>query len=126
MTIADPQRAAEAHAIAAAAARLLAGTPQRSSGRLNVVSLAAEAGMQRTKLYDHHRALVDTFLVSAGQRATQGQEDLAIELAAARATITELRATVAAQAARIESLTATAVELSLAAEPPPNVRRLHT
>ena len=57
----DPQRAA----IQAAADRLLAGTPLRSTGELTVVQLAAEAGMKRWLLTHKHRDLAEQFQARA-------------------------------------------------------------
>jgi hypothetical protein len=57
--------AEEARQIQAAAARLLAGAPQRSNGRLCVVTLAGEAWLNRARLYEQHGDLVDAFLADA-------------------------------------------------------------
>ncbi|HEV8652087.1 MAG TPA: hypothetical protein VG276_22510 [Actinomycetes bacterium] len=57
----DPQRAA----IQAAADRLLAGTPLRSTGELTVVQLAAEAGMKRWLLTHKHHDLAEQFQARA-------------------------------------------------------------
>jgi hypothetical protein len=57
----DPQRAA----IQAAADRLFAGTPLRSTGELTVVQLAAEAGMKRWLLTHKHRDLAEQFQARA-------------------------------------------------------------
>lgn len=78
-----------------------------------MVSLAAEAGLNRTKLYDHHRALVDDFLQRAGTHPTAHHADTAAELAAARARINELEQLAASQQAQLQSLRAALVELTL-------------
>ena len=57
----DSQRAA----IQAAADRLLAGTPLRSTGELTVVQLAAEAGVKRWLLTHKHRDLAEQFQARA-------------------------------------------------------------
>lgn len=107
------QHEAEVLQIQAAAERLLAGTPMSSSGRLSIVALADEAGIKRSRLYDHHRDLVDAFLNRAQGRHTSDHAILTAELAHARATIKKLQQQVADQAAHIQALTAAAVELSL-------------
>ncbi|MFI7708272.1 hypothetical protein [Nonomuraea sp. NPDC049480] len=55
----------ERAAIAAAMNRLLAGTPLRSSGNLDIVTLAAEAGLKRNKLTQKHTDLKDQFYAQA-------------------------------------------------------------
>jgi AcrR family transcriptional regulator len=67
----DPVRAA----ILAAMDRLLAGTPQRSEGRLSVSQLAAEADVKRWYLTHQHTDLKDLFQArvrqsQAGQAAS--------------------------------------------------------
>lgn len=52
---------ADRAAIQAAADRLLAGTPLRSTGELTVVQLAAEAGVKRWLLTHKHRDLAERF-----------------------------------------------------------------
>ncbi|MGW0633099.1 hypothetical protein [Streptomyces sp. NPDC002758] len=54
-------RSAERDAIQAAAQRLLAGTPTRSTGALTVVQLAAEAGVKRWVLTHKHPDLRKEF-----------------------------------------------------------------
>lgn len=56
MTDEDDRRA-----ITAAMQRLFAGTPLRSSGKLDIVSLAHEAGVKRNKLTHKHTDLKDLF-----------------------------------------------------------------
>jgi len=55
----------ERAAIQAAADRLLAGTPLRSTGELTVVQLAAEAGVKRWLLTHKHRDLAEQFQARA-------------------------------------------------------------
>lgn len=51
----------ERQAITAAIDRLLTGKPLRSSGHLDIVTLAQEAGVKRNKLTHKHRDLKDLF-----------------------------------------------------------------
>lgn len=54
--------AAERRALAAAAERLLAGTPLRSTtGKLNATQLITESGLRRDVAYGDHKDLVDGF-----------------------------------------------------------------
>ncbi|MGA5069069.1 hypothetical protein ACPB9E_35760 [Streptomyces exfoliatus] len=55
-------RQAERQTIQAAADRLLAGTPTRSTGALTILQLAAEAGVKRWVLTHKHTDLRDDFL----------------------------------------------------------------
>jgi hypothetical protein len=63
-------RQAERDAIQAAARRLLAGAPIRSTGALTVLQLAAEAGVKRWVLTHKHPDLRQTF--EGQRRATNG------------------------------------------------------
>lgn len=56
---------AERDAIRAAADRLLDGTPLRSTGKLTVVQLAAEASVKRWLLTHKHRDLAEHFQARA-------------------------------------------------------------
>lgn len=58
----------ERQAIVAAMGRLLGGTPERSSGNLDIVSLAAEAGLKRNKLTQKHTDLRDQFYAERAKR----------------------------------------------------------
>jgi hypothetical protein len=61
-------RTAERAAITAAAARLLAGTPLRTtSGKLTATELILESGLRRDVLYEH-RDLIDDFKAQARLR----------------------------------------------------------
>jgi hypothetical protein len=77
----DPDRAA----IQAAADRLLAGLPLRSTGELTIVQLAHEAGLKRWLLTHKHRDLAEQF--QARVRAAGGDPPAVAEL---KARITEL------------------------------------
>ena len=83
----------ERDAIIAAMERLLAGTPLRSSGNLDIISLAEEAGLKRNKLTHKHTDLKDRFY--AERRAREGMTDreakLHDEIAQLKARIDELR-----------------------------------
>lgn len=83
----------ERDAIVAAMERLLAGTPLRSSGNLDIISLAEEAGLKRNKLTHKHTDLKDRF--HAERRAREGITDreatLHKEIAQLKARIDELR-----------------------------------
>jgi len=57
----------ERQKIEAAAGRLLAGKPLRSTGELTVVQLAAEAGLKRWKLTHQHTDLMHSFQAAARQ-----------------------------------------------------------
>jgi hypothetical protein len=59
---------ADRAAIQAAADRLLAGTPLRSTGELTVVQLAAEASVKRWLLTHKHRDLTEQFQARAKAR----------------------------------------------------------
>ena len=73
----------ERKAITEAMQRLLAGKPLRSSGRLDIVTLAEEAGLKRNKLTHKHTDLKDMFnarvkaqhSVPARETALRGQND---------------------------------------------------
>ena len=83
----------ERDAITAAMERLLAGTPLRSSGNLDIISLAEEAGLKRNKLTHKHTDLKDRFY--AERRAREGMTDreakLHNEITQLKACIDELR-----------------------------------
>jgi len=68
MTAADRQahKDHEQRLLREAMQRLLAGVPQRSNGTLTVATLAAEAGLPRHRLYEHHADLAAEFKAAAG------------------------------------------------------------
>jgi hypothetical protein len=123
----DPDR----QAITAAAARLLAGTPHRSSGELTVVALATEAGVKRWKLTHRHTDLMRAFqaearsrdwtspLVEPWQRQVRELEQRNREL---RHDNADLRARLARYARTIDDLTVT---LHTADNDPRQVTALH-
>ena len=118
----SPSVAAEAREVAQAVDRLLTGAAYRSSGHLTVVALADEAGVRRTRLYEQHRQLVNTFLERAGQgRRAPANGALDAQLRTARSRIAELESEATVQAERVRALMATVVELSLLLDPSTNV-----
>ena len=94
----DPQRAA----IQAAADRLLAGIPLRSTGELTVVQLAAEAGMKRWLLTHKHRDLAEQFQAQA--KAIGGDPPSARKLKARVQELEESLARLRAQQAERQAL----------------------
>jgi chromosome segregation ATPase len=83
----------ERQAILAAMQRLFAGTPLQSSGNLDIVALADEAGLKRNKLTHKHPDLKDQFY--AERRARDGVSDREVklhnEIALLKARIDQLR-----------------------------------
>jgi hypothetical protein len=68
--------AEEREAITAAMARLFAGAPTRSSGSLDIVTLAQEAGVKRNKLTHRHTDLKDQFYAQRAARAGVSQREV--------------------------------------------------
>jgi hypothetical protein len=91
----------ERQAITAAIERLLAGTPLRSSGALDVVTLAEEAGVKRNKLTHKHTDLKDRF--SAERKARHGIPESEIKLREEIATLKERSRTYGRNATSIGS-----------------------
>ncbi len=83
----------ERRAILAAMGRLFAGTPLRSSGSLDIVALAEEAGLKRNKLTHKHTDLKERFYAERRARdgVTEREAKLQSELALLRARFEELR-----------------------------------
>ncbi|TWP32701.1 hypothetical protein [Leekyejoonella antrihumi] len=83
----------ERDAITAAMERLLAGTPMRSSGNLDIISLAQEAGLKRNKLTHKHTDLKDRFYAECRVRdgITIREVKLHNEIAQLKARIDDLR-----------------------------------
>ncbi len=119
----------ERHQVREAAGRLLAGTPQRSNGRHTVAALAAEAGISRQRLYEHHADLAAEFKTTTGGAISPNVEALQQQLANSRERIHELEGQVTLLQERIRTLGAVITELSLEAQAgnvvvlPPNRRR---
>jgi uncharacterized protein (UPF0335 family) len=100
-----------------AADRLLGGRAQRSSGKRDVVALAEESGINRTRLYEQHREFVDDFRARAGLAPVPPNlQGLQGQLDQARERIKELEAERDRLAARIETLCAVITELTQQAE----------
>jgi hypothetical protein len=95
----DPDR----RAIQAAAGRLLAGTPLRSTGELTVVQLAAEAGVKRWLLTHRHRDLAEQF--QARVRATGGDPPPVVDLKAKIGQLAEDNARLRAENAEHKAMT---------------------
>lgn len=128
-------RTAERDAIQAAAQRLLAGAPTRSTGALTVVQLAAEAGVKRWVLTHKHPDLRKEFedtrqSVNGIPTAFQGTQARADELESTnqrlRQRINELTERNEIYAQVIHALTTKNTNLRETHPLPPNVRRLPT
>ncbi len=128
-------RLAERDAIQAAASRLLAGTPTRSTGALTVLQLAAEAGVKRWVLTHKHPDLRQVF--EEQRRATNGVPaafqllngkiaDLEAANCRLRADNTELTERVNTYAQVIHELSTEIDILRAETTLPDNVRLLHT
>jgi septal ring factor EnvC (AmiA/AmiB activator) len=75
--------------IRAAMDRILAGTPERSSGALTVVALALEAGVPRNALTQRHTDLKNEFYQRVKERGADNEDEVRL-----RATIARLRKTI--------------------------------
>ncbi|MEV1174628.1 hypothetical protein [Nonomuraea sp. NPDC049784] len=84
----------ERTAIVAAMARLLSGMPLRSSGNLDIVTLAAEAGLKRHHLTHKHTDLKELFYAQVKTRGgiPDRERKLHEEIAALTAKVESLRA----------------------------------
>jgi hypothetical protein len=108
-------RATEAASIAAAAARLLAGTPLRStSGKLTTTELITESGLRRDVVYEHATVVEDFQARVKAQHSTPASmpelADKSDKLEKERET---LKADLAAERATNAALRRIVVELSL-------------
>lgn len=83
----------ERQAVVAAMERLLAGTPLRSSGNLDIVTLANEAGVKRNKLTHKHIDLKDRFYAECRARdgVTEREAKLCSQITLLKARVDELR-----------------------------------
>jgi len=81
--------------------RLLSGSPIRSSGALNVVSLAQEAGVKRYLLTHRHTDLRDEFYDRVRAQGTVPESEVSL-----RREVTDLKETVAQLRGRTAALTA--------------------
>lgn len=107
-------RQAEQTAISAAADRLLAGTPLRSSGKLTVSALITESGLRRDVVYEH-AALAEAFRarVKAQQSTPLAMRLLTDQHAEATQQITRLKAELAAERVAGGRLRRLVAELSI-------------
>lgn len=96
-----------------AAQRLLAGSPQRSNGKLTVATLAVEAGVPRHRLYAHHTTLIAEFQTAAGSAPVSPTvQALQQQLADAHEHTALLQADNTRLQARIRTLCAVVAELT--------------
>jgi hypothetical protein len=116
MTVLDrhTRLATEQQLIREATQRLLAGTPQRSNGSFTVATLAAEAGLPRHRIYEHHADLVTEFKAKTFTGAPIAPDVTALrqQLADAHQLIEQLEATQTQLAAKITTLCAVITELT--------------
>ncbi len=106
----------ERHQVREAAERLLAGKPQRSNGKPTVVALAAEAGISRQRLYEHHADLVAEFKTATGSGLVSlDAQALQRRLVDSCEPINELEGQVCVLQERIRTLSALITELTLEA-----------
>jgi hypothetical protein len=126
-------RDAEREAITAAMERLLGGTPQRSTGALTVLQLAAEAGLKRWVLTHKHPDLKEEFerrraaangVPAAYQSMAAQVTDLQQTSARLRTENNELRERIDAYAQTIYQLCEQLRHLEQQNQPPHNVRML--
>jgi hypothetical protein len=103
----------ERHQLREAAHRLLAGIPQRSNGKLTVAALAAEAGISRQPLYEHHPDLVNEFKSTTGRAPiAPNVEALQQQLANSHERIDQLQDYVTVLREHIRTLSAVITELT--------------
>lgn len=87
--------------IKAAMNRILDGTPERSNGALTVVALAIEAGVPRNALTQRHTDLKDEFYQGIRERGADNGDEARL-----RATIAQLRKTIASKNRELAQLRA--------------------
>jgi chromosome segregation ATPase len=92
--------------IRAAMDRILDGTPERSNGALTVVALAIEAGIPRNALTQRHTDLKDEFYQRIRERGADNADEARL-----RATIAQLRKTIASKNRELAQLRADAPAL---------------
>ncbi len=116
MTRRRRDRLSERAAITAAAGRLLAGTPLRStSGRLTASELIIEAGLRRDVVYGDHKDLVEQFQtrVKAQHATPAAMQQLAEQHAELQRQLIAVRAELAAEQQAGAALRRMVAELSL-------------
>jgi Tfp pilus assembly protein FimV len=110
------QRQSEHDTIQAAADRLLAGTPLRSSsGRLTASELITECGLRRDVVYNDHKHLVEAFQarVKAQHSTPEAMRELTERNTQLTADLARARADLAAEQATSAALRQAIAELSL-------------
>lgn len=116
MTRRNRDRDAEREAIQAAATRLLAGTPLRSTaGKLTGTELITECALRRDIVYGDHKNLVDEFKARAkAQNFTrQVAQHMAEDNATLREALAKTKDELAAERERVRALVRATAELSL-------------
>lgn len=99
--------------VRAAMSRLLGSKAEQSTGAHTVVALAAESGVPRQRLYEHHGDLLDEFKATVGcGPVTPNVEALQRQLAQAREHNQEQAAEIAQLRSRIRTLSAVITELT--------------
>jgi hypothetical protein len=119
MTRQSRDRDAERTALRAAADRLLAGTPLRStSGKLTSTELIAESRLRRDVVYGDHRDLVEEFQarVKAQNAVPAAVEQVAEQNRTLKEEVARLKADLAAEREKNKVFAKVAVELSLELE----------
>ncbi|PWJ05067.1 hypothetical protein DKG34_25015 [Streptomyces sp. NWU49] len=119
MTRRRRDRDAERAAIRAAATRLLAGTPLRSTtGRLTGTELIAESGLRRDIIYGDHKDLVEEFQAQAKAQffTPAAIQKIAEQNAALKEDLADTKAELAAERERNAALVRITAELSLEPE----------
>lgn len=112
-------RDAEREAIRAASARLITGTPLRSTtGKLTGTELIAESGLRRDVVYGDHKDLVQDFQarVKAQGAIPASVQKMAADNAALKDALATVKRALAAERERNKALTRAATELSLELE----------
>lgn len=112
-------RDAERDAIRAASARLLTGTPRRSTtGKLTGTELITESGLRRDVVYGDHKDLVQDFQarVKAQDATPEIMQKMAADNAELKDGLTKAKQALAAERERNKALTRAATELSLELE----------
>ncbi|WP_103545051.1 hypothetical protein [Streptomyces sp. SM1] len=119
MTYRRRDKDAERAAIRAAAARLLAGTPLRSTtGKLTGSELIIESGLRRDAVYGDHKDLVEEFQAQARAQSftPDAVQKVAEENATLKQDLKDVKAALATERERNSALVRMAAELSLELE----------
>ncbi|MEL5957562.1 hypothetical protein AADR41_22860 [Streptomyces sp. CLV115] len=119
MTRRSRDKDAERTAIRAAAARLLAGTPLRSTtGKLTGSELIVESGLRRDVVYGDHKDLVEEFQAQARARSytPDAVQKVAEENVVLKQELKDTKAALATEQERNSALVRVTAELSLELE----------